>query len=66
MIERETTLQTLVQQIRLCRMNLGAVLDRLEAFEPGPDAMNVLGDRTDRIFDEIRDLLENLQKMMGS
>jgi hypothetical protein len=65
MVERQPDVFTIVQQIRLCRLKLGSVLNRLENFEPGPEALESLRDCSDDVTHEVRVLVETLQRLMG-
>ena len=64
MVERQTDLQTVTQKVRLCRLKLGAVLNRLENYKLEPDALKLVNDRTDEISNEIRLLIEMLQRLL--
>ena len=64
MVERQNDLQTVTHKVRLCRLKLGAVLNRLENYHLEPDALKLVGDRTDEISNEIRLLIESLQRLL--
>src|SRR5262245_34426371 len=65
MEERQPDISTIVQQIRLCRLKLGSVLNRLENFEPEPVALELLRDCADDVSNEVRVLVETLQRLMS-
>jgi hypothetical protein len=66
MIEKPHDVQTLIEHIRLTRIKLGSVLERLENFEPGQDALGELRDYAERVAIETQLLSETLRRMMGA
>jgi len=62
MVDRKANVVSIVQQIRLCRLKLGSVLNRLENYQLGPDALKQVGDRMDEVSNEIRLLTETIQR----
>jgi hypothetical protein len=64
MIEQQFDLESILQQIRLSRLKLGSVLERLENFEPGAEAMNQLQDHADGVAIEIQLFIETLRQLM--
>ncbi len=65
MVERQANSDTIIQKIRLSRLKLSSVLNRLENHELGPTKLKLVGDRTDEVSNEIRLLVETIQRMMG-
>jgi hypothetical protein len=65
MVDHKTDLETIVQQIRLCRLKLGSALNRLESYQPTPEETELIREHTDDISNDIRLLITALQRMMG-
>jgi hypothetical protein len=65
MVEPGPDLQLVMHHIRLSRLKLGSVLDRLETFEPGPEAAQRLRDHADAIAYEIDTMVEGVRELMG-
>ena len=65
MVDRKTDIETLVQQIRLCRLKLGAALNRLDNFAPNAQEAEEIRDCSDDILCEINILITALQRMQG-
>jgi hypothetical protein len=65
MVERTTDVNTIAQQIRLCRLKLGSALNRLESYQPNDAEVERIGEHVDDISNEIRLLITSLQRMMG-
>lgn len=65
MEDRHSDLPSLLQQVRMMRLKLGCILDRLEAFEPGREAFEQLLNHTDYIAAEVDSLDETVQQFMG-
>ena len=65
MLENTPYRHVIAQRIRLSRLKLGSVLERLEAFEPGPGALERLNDHSESIALEIDSLLETIREIMG-
>jgi hypothetical protein len=65
MVENTPNNYILVQRFRLSRLKLGSVLERLEAFEPGPGALERLNDHSESIACEIDSLIETIREIMG-
>jgi hypothetical protein len=64
MVERQTDLHALLQKVRLCRLKLGAVLNRLEMDKLNPDELKLMEERTDEVSNDIRILVETIQWLM--
>jgi hypothetical protein len=64
MVDNKTDVETIVQQIRLCRLKLGSALNRLENHQPSHEEMELIRDHTDDISNDIRLLITTLQQMM--
>ena len=65
LLENTPNKHVLVQQIRLSRLKLGSVLERLEAFEPGPGAFERLNEHSESITMEIDSLIKTTREIMG-
>jgi hypothetical protein len=65
MLENTPKKHVLVQRIRLSRLKLGAVLERLEAFEPGPEALERLNESSESMALEIDNLIETVREIVG-
>ncbi len=65
MVEPSPELQLVLRHIRLSRLKLGSVLERLEAFEPGAAAVQRLRDHADAAAYEIDSLADAVREMMG-
>jgi hypothetical protein len=63
MVNRKTDVDTIVQQIRLCRLKLGSALNRLESYEPSSEEIKRIGEHVDDISNEIQLLIASLQRM---
>ena len=64
MVDPKTDLITIIQQVRLCRMKLGAALNRLEDYKAGSRELEQIREHTDAISDEIQFLINTLQRLM--
>ena len=65
MVDRAADVNTLVQQIRLCRLKLGSALNRLESHQPNDAEVERIREHVDDISNEIRLLITSLQRMTG-
>ena len=65
MLEDTPNRHVLVQRIRLSRLKLGSVLERLEVFEPGPGALQRLNEHSESIAFEIDSLIETTREITG-
>ncbi len=64
MVDRHADLEATRQLVRLCRLKLGAVLHRLEKPAIERDALNLIRDRVDDVDNEIRLLIDTIQRLM--
>jgi hypothetical protein len=65
MVEQKNDLDSVLQQLRVFRLRLGSVLDQLETFEPGPEALGQLCCQTDTIGMEMDSLSEIVRQLLG-
>ena len=65
-IAKQYDAQMLVEDIRLTRIRLGTVLERLENFVPDQDAMDELRYHAESVATETQDLIDSLRRMMGA
>jgi hypothetical protein len=66
MLDNPPNIQSIVQQVRLSRMKLGSVLERIEAIEPSPVALEELDIHAENVGLEIDALIDTLDKLMSS
>ena len=66
MVDRHADLETTRQLVRLCRLKLGSVLHRLESPNLDADGLNLVRDRVDDVDNEIRLLIETVQRVMDN
>jgi hypothetical protein len=65
MIEYRPDVKSLLRQIRESRLKLGAVLEDMDMFEPGPDALEVLRDCSEGVWVEVERINTVLKYLMG-
>jgi hypothetical protein len=65
MLENTPKKHVLVQRIRLSRLKLGSVLERLDAFEPGPAGLERLNEHSESMALEIDSLIETIREIVG-
>jgi hypothetical protein len=65
MIEYRPDVKSLLRQIRESRLKLGAVLEDMDMFEPGPDALELLRDCSEGVWVEVERLNTVLKYLMG-
>jgi hypothetical protein len=65
MIEYRPDVKSLLRQIRESRLKLGAVLEEMDMFEPGPDALEVLRDCSEGVWVEVERINTVLKYLMG-
>ena len=53
----------LMQRIRLSRLKLGSILERLDSFEPGPPELEQLREHSENAAFEIDTLIQAIRKM---
>jgi hypothetical protein len=65
MVAPQNKVDTVIQKVRLCRLKLSSVLNRLENHELRPKELKLIDDRTEEVSNEIRLLVETIQRLMG-
>ena len=65
MAEQKSDLPSVLQQVRIARLKLGNVLDQLETFEPGREALEQLLDLSDCIAADVDSLNDIVRQLMG-
>jgi hypothetical protein len=65
MVEQKSDLESVLQQLRLYRLKLGSILDQLETFEPGPEALDQLRFHSDGIGTEVDSLNDIVRQLLG-
>jgi hypothetical protein len=65
MVELKKDFHSVLQQVRVLRLELGSVLDQLESFEPGPEALEKLLSQTENIAMEVDSLNDIVRQLMG-
>lgn len=50
--ERRSNIQTVAQQLRLARLEIGAILEGLESFDLSPESLERLRDAVDSVADD--------------
>ena len=53
----------LMQRIRLSRLKLGSILERLDSFEPGPPELELLREHSENAAFEIDTLIQAIREM---
>jgi hypothetical protein len=64
MVEHDATLQSVVEQLRLCRLKLGSVLERLESLQLNKDDLEGIRGQSECITFEIDGLVVLLRHVM--
>jgi hypothetical protein len=64
MLERETTLQTVLEQARLSRLKLGSILDRLESLPLDADDLDQLREQAETVAFEVDNLVVLTRTML--
>ena len=65
MIENPPSLDLILQQIRLSRMKLGSVLERLESFDPNSGGIPQFHDHAECVAIEVQLMIETLRQLSG-
>jgi hypothetical protein len=66
MLDQPVDLRSVVQKVRLSRLKLGSILERLESFERGPAALKELDNYAESLGLEIDVFVDALRKLTSS